>query len=167
MELMLMRDIVDKNHLKNTVDSSDYSVKSVHDGDTLTVHNKSQNIDVKIRLWGIDAPELDQEGGKESLSYLKTALENYKISKIEEMGKDRYGRTLAKIYIETSSSAIDELNLSIINYGWAWWYEKYVQNAKEYKIANELARQNKRGVYGDANAMPPWEWRKSKKNEQE
>lgn len=44
------------------------SVYKIYDGDTITLHR--DNKDYKIRFFGIDAPELKQEFGKESREHL-------------------------------------------------------------------------------------------------
>ena len=41
----------------------------------------------------------------------------------------------------------------------AWWYRKYAPKKKELAKAEAAARKAKRGLWADANPIPPWEWR--------
>jgi endonuclease YncB( thermonuclease family) len=43
------------------------------------------------------------------------------------------------------------------------FYRKYGKDLKLYDLENE-ARASRRGLWADANPMPPWEWRKKKSN---
>ena len=47
-------------------------VVSIHDGDTITVLQDKQQ--VKVRLFGIDAPELKQPYGKKSKRFLSNLI---------------------------------------------------------------------------------------------
>ena len=47
-------------------------VVSIHDGDTITVLQDKQQ--VKVRLFGIDAPELNQPYGKKSKRFLSNLI---------------------------------------------------------------------------------------------
>ncbi len=48
--------------------AQEYTLSWIHDGDTVTVKRGDKR--VKVRLYGIDAPELDQAGGRASLHFL-------------------------------------------------------------------------------------------------
>lgn len=62
----------------------------VIDGDTFTIGNKT------IRLEGIDAPEKGQAYGREATEGLEELLTDIKIV---EKGTDKYGRTIAQVYV--------------------------------------------------------------------
>ncbi|MEO1476210.1 MAG: thermonuclease family protein [Pseudomonadota bacterium] len=70
-------------------------VRHVVDGDTfyLLGHNGP------IRLWGIDAPELDQAGGEASKRALEALLSRGAVS-CHFIGTDRYGRRVARCFLE-------------------------------------------------------------------
>ncbi len=70
-------------------------VTYVYDGDTVKV--KSQGVDVKIRLFGIDAPEKKQPFGKASTENLRKLIKSRRVI-IEPVEMGRYGRLIAKIY---------------------------------------------------------------------
>jgi len=67
-------------------------VVSVTDGDTIKVFDVEYG-QVKIRLYGIDAPEKGQPYGKAAGEYLASLIAG-EIVDIETVTKDRYGRTV-------------------------------------------------------------------------
>ena len=69
-------------------------VVSVHDGDTLTALDAA-NVQHKVRLTGIDAPEIGQPFGTKARDRL-TALAKGKTVTIHGHGQDRYGRPVGR-----------------------------------------------------------------------
>ena len=129
-------------------------VVAVADGDTMTVLKDLQQ--VKVRLTEIDAPEKKQAFGnrsKESLSDLcfgKTAT-------LVEKGKDRYGRTLARV----TCNGVDA-NAEQVKRGMAWVYDRYVTDKSLYAV-QDAARASHLGLWHDEHPVPPWEWRRDKR----
>lgn len=127
-------------------------VVKVADGDTITVLHGSEQI--KIRLAGIDAPEKAQPFGnvaKQSVSEMVFGKE----VRVVEQGRDRYGRTIGRIYqgdIDVSAEQIKQ--------GMAWVYRKYTKEAALYQLEEE-AKQHRIGLWADVEPTPPWAWRKS------
>src|SRR4028118_519381 len=73
---------------------------SVYDGDTFQVQCDGRK--QKIRLCGIDAPEIKQPLGIESRNYLRSLFAQAKGQVIViEMDRDKYGRTVAEILFDT------------------------------------------------------------------
>ena len=130
----------------------DGRVIKVHDGDTITVFYQLQP--VRIRLWGIDAPELEQDDGTESASALRKLILGKKVL-IEPKDKDRYGRLVAIIYVH------DTLNVNrwLVREGWAWVYRRYNKEEGWLEL-EEQARDQKIGLWADEPNVPPWEWRR-------
>lgn len=126
-------------------------VVSISDGDTITV--LVERMQVKVRLVEIDAPEKAQAFGnlsKHSLSDMcfgKDAL-------IQEQSKDRYGRTLGRV----SCDGIDA-NAEQVRRGMAWVYRKYAPKDSPLFAVEKEAKAASRGLWADADPMPPWEWR--------
>ena len=91
---------------------------SVYDGDTLRVVRGNEEL--KIRFCGIDAPEKKQPMGIESRDYLRSLVD---IGKGElllvPVEKDRYGRTVAEVYVKDSKSTIINLNVQMVRDGYA------------------------------------------------
>ena len=137
------------------VSDSSFSAKviDVHDGDTITVEDSFRN-QVKVRLAKIDAPELNQESGRESRKHLCDLIEDATV-RIERTGKDDYGRILAIVY----DSDGYEVNLQMVKDGWAWHFKKYDQSYN-YSQAEENAKWQLKGIWRYGTPTPPWEWRK-------
>ena len=132
-----------------------WRVVNVHDGDTLTALDDT-NTQQRIRLQGIDAPELGQPFGRASRDRL-AALAKGKAATITPHGRDRYGRTIATIEIEG-----DELGHRLVAEGLAWHYVQF-NNDPLLAAAEQKARAARRGLWADAKPVPPWEWRASEK----
>lgn len=134
-------------------------VISVADGDTLTVLTSSYD-KIKIRFQGIDAPELGQEYGQKAKDDLKaiTRASGGQVA-IEDLGKDQYGRTLARVY----DSKGGNVGLQLVENGSAWHFEKYSDDVKLAQAQIE-AKANKRGLWGaDVAPISPDEYRAGKK----
>ncbi len=71
---------------------------------------------------------------------------------IKEKGKDRYGRTIGVVYYKN-----EDINEQMVLKGFAWAFLKY---SKEYVKQEQIARDNKNGLWKDKNAIAPWEFRK-------
>lgn len=127
-------------------------VVAVSDGDTYKVMFGGK--ERVIRLEHIDCPEKGQPFGTKAKKYA-SALCFGKVVKIIGKGKtDRYQRIVAEVY-----SGNICINKDLVKKGLAWHYFKYSDNI-EYADLEKSARQKKIGIWEDANATPPWEWRK-------
>jgi len=124
-------------------------VVSIHDGDTITVLSGKEQI--KVRLYGIDAPEKKQDYGQRSKQFLASLIAG-QVIEVEPKGKDRYKRTLGIIYHKGQ-----DINAQMVLNGYAWAYVKY---SRIYVDQEKTARENKRGLWQSSNPTPPWEWRK-------
>ncbi|PLK49970.1 thermonuclease family protein [Uliginosibacterium sp. TH139] len=130
-------------------------VIGVTDGDTLLISQERQQ--GKIRLAEIDAPEKAQPFGqrsKESLSRLCYG----KQAEIIPQTKDRYGRTVARVLCD----GIDA-NAEQVRQGMAWVYDQYATDRTLYAVQGE-AKAARRGLWIDADPVPPWQWRKDRKS---
>ncbi len=50
------------------------------------------------------------------------------------------------------------LNRELVKAGFAWWYRRYAPEDERLKQLEAEARAAKRGLWVDANPVPPWEW---------
>nr|WP_256380617.1 thermonuclease family protein [Pleurocapsa sp. PCC 7319] len=81
------------------------------------------------------------------------------------MEQDRYGRTVAELYVKDSRSTAINLNVQMVRDGYAWHYERYSGNCPirgEFAIAEQLAKDEKLGIWNGSH-QKPWEWRKANK----
>ena len=126
-------------------------VVSVHDGDTLTLlHGKGKK--TKIRLEGIDAPEIGQPFGDASRQALDDLVFG-RVVTIVPVTVDRYGRTIGRVLIDRF-----DVNFEMVRSGLAWWYEHYSDEAALGQ-AQRYARARHWGLWQDAHPTPPWVWR--------
>ena len=127
-------------------------VIAVADGDTLTVQVDQAR--VKVRLVDIDAPELKQTFGDQARRSLTELCLN-KTATLEERGKDRYGRTLARVHCD----GVDA-NAEQVQKGMAWVFVRYAPKDSPLYGLEVAAKLSKQGVWEDDEPVPPWEWRK-------
>ena len=130
-------------------------VVRVADGDTITILD-STNVQNKVRLNKIDAPEKKQAFGEVSRKHLASMVAG-NVVKVEWTKKDKHGRILGDISIGTTN-----VNLRMVQDGLAWHFKAF-DNTPAYAQAENEARAKKIGLWKDANPIPPWEFRKAKK----
>jgi endonuclease YncB( thermonuclease family) len=130
-------------------------VVGVHDGDTLTLLVDG-NREVKVRLDGIDAPELGQPFGKNAKAALSATVFEKTVT-VKVGTTDRYGRTVGRIFLNGQN-----VNLGMVRSGLAWWYRQYASKDEALEIAEEYAKTRKEGLWADPQPIAPWEWRKKR-----
>jgi len=125
------------------------SVIIVHDGDTVSViRDKKQE---KVRLIGIDAPEIGQKPwGGEAKRSLESILQTsgWKVRIEFDVEKtDQHGRMLA--YVWTTDGSL--INLKMIRGGYALLYTipPNVKHAEEFKKAQAEARDKRLGIWSE------------------
>jgi micrococcal nuclease len=126
-------------------------VVSVHDGDTVIVRTDDGQT-LKVRLQGIDAPELKQAFGSRSRDELSALVKGKPVALVEH-GRDKYGRTLGTVIVD----GVDA-NARQVATGMAWHYARFDKSAGLAR-AQEAARAARTGLWGDAAPVAPWEWR--------
>ena len=132
-----------------------YKVIKVNDGDTITIMMNGEK--QKIRLYGIDTPEINQSFGTEAKQFLSDQILNKEVE-IEVKDTDRYKRLVAVVYLNNKS-----MNELLLKEGLAWWYEAYAKKECKYKELQEEAQRRKRGMWRNKGNIPPWEFRRMKK----
>lgn len=80
----------------------------VYDGDTLTINRQS------VRLYGIDAPELNEPYGIMSRNYLRSLVRGVEVT-CKLTGKTTYQRVVAHCYLPSGI----ELNQAMVEVGMA------------------------------------------------
>jgi endonuclease YncB( thermonuclease family) len=143
----------------------DGMVRAVYDGDTVLLATREDSR-LKVRLYGIDAPETAQTGspgqpfGEIARRTLMYKLMGRQVS-AEVMDIDQYRRTVAVIRY-----AGRDINREMVAEGLAWAYRQYLQEpyASEYIGAEELARARHKGLWRDDKPMPPWEFRHNRES---
>lgn len=127
----------------------------VPDGDSLKIDGE------RIRLAGIDAPELGQKCKREGISYdcgitardaLLGLIGDSQV-KCEKVATDRYRRTVARCFVNG-----EELGSLMVRSGWALDYRRYSKG--RYAGEEEEARKARRGLWA-GEFTPPWEHRRN------
>ena len=125
----------------------------VIDGDTLEVGS------VRIRLFGLDAPESAQRClagsrrwpcGEKATRALVGRIDGRSVA-CEERDKDRYGRIVA-----VCRYGGQDVNAWLVREGWAMAYRRY---SSAYAGEEASAKAAKRGVWR-GEFVPPWDWRR-------
>jgi endonuclease YncB( thermonuclease family) len=133
-------------------------VVGVTDGDTITVLAPG-NVQYRIRLAGIDAPEHNQAFGTRSKQNLSRLVFGKTVSL--DCGKaESYGRLVCKVLLPGGEDA----DLDQVKAGMAWHYKQYESeqssaDRKAYAAAEDAAREAHRGLWADAHPVPPWDFR--------
>ena len=96
-------------------------VVGVSDGDTITVlQNRTP---IKVRLHGIDCPEIGQDFGSRAKAFTSELVFG-QVVKVVPRDTDRYGRTVADVILADGRI----LNHELVRAGLAWRYRKYAPN---------------------------------------
>jgi endonuclease YncB( thermonuclease family) len=130
-------------------------VVAVADGDTLTVLTYG-NRRVVVRLAGIDAPEKGQSYGQRSKQSLSDLCLS-KTSSVTIWGHDKYRRALG--YVTCGDVSASDAQVAA---GMAWVYRQYSDDPGLLALEGQ-ARARRRGLWGDRNPVPPWEFRRRRR----
>lgn len=128
-------------------------VVTIADGDTLSILRDGRDV-VRVRLWGIDAPEAGQDHGDKARRRL-VELAAGKTARVEPVELDRYGRMVARVRIGAAN-----LGTIQVRDGFAWWFRRHASGAVELEQAEAEARAARRGLWSAPVApVAPWDWR--------
>ncbi|AJC93828.1 thermonuclease (SNc family) [Campylobacter volucris] len=128
----------------------------VIDGDTIEV--KTNDKEIIVRLFGIDAPEKDQSYGQMSQKFLNAIVLNKEVV-LGVKDEDKYGRILAIVYLNDR-----DINQVMVANGYAWAYEHY---SDLYVKDQQLAQNAKKGLWEEKDPIEPHKWRKQIRFNQE
>lgn len=131
------------------------TVIKINDGDTLTIIN-GENKRVKIRLYGIDSPELDQSHGQNAKRFLSEKVLEKNIT-AEILDIDRYKRCVGRVFSDGT-----DINRMMVEEGHAWVYARYCEIAEcaQWEKLQKAAREQKKGLWSQKYPVEPWKWRK-------
>ncbi len=126
------------------------TVVDVIDGDSLKL--LSSGVEVEVRLQGIDCPELDQDFGERARTRLSQLTEGQSVRWVQK-GTDRYGRTLADVYVGDRNSGH-----VLLSEGLAWHFIRYSDDELMAGLEQD-ARSEGRGLWSRRDPIPPWDFR--------
>jgi micrococcal nuclease len=131
-------------------------VAGVIDGDTIRVTHDLKS--VKVRLYGVDCPDIKQVGGKAARALVRR-LAFGRVLLIESKGKDRYKRIIGRVFLLSGNT----LSRELVKAGKCWWYEKYAPDDQYLMELEKEAKAEKRDIWAEPDPVPPWEWRKKRR----
>jgi endonuclease YncB( thermonuclease family) len=133
-------------------------------------HQNTQKI--KIRLDNIDAPEKDQDFGKQSRDSLLQMV-GKKIVQIDSRAVDQYGRLVGLISVDGLNANEEQVRRGMAWAAGSWRQSRRVpigvplaganshsHSDETYRTLQGEARQAKRGLWAQNNPQAPWLWRK-------
>lgn len=128
-------------------------VTHVTDGDTVWVQPLQGGEAHKVRLLGIDAPEICQLWGPQSRAALHAVLLG-QVVEVTARTRDSYGRLLAQL-----SRQGNDVGAWMVGQGYAWSYS-YKNNAGPYEALQLYAQTQHLGLFSDGRALQPRWFRK-------
>jgi micrococcal nuclease len=128
-------------------------VSRVFDGDTLWVKPLAGGRVRKLRLDGLDAPEICQAGGTASREALASRVLKQVVT-VRVRGFDVYDRALVRI-----EHRGHDVGAAMVLDGHAWTY-RWQNDPGLYAAEEALARGARKGVFAEANAETPSAFRR-------
>lgn len=123
-------------------------VTRVYDGDTVWVQPLAGGRYRKLRLDGLDAPEICQSGGTDSRDMLARRVLKQNVT-VTERQRDDYGRGLARL-----QHAGEDVGGWMVVQGQAWSY-RWRRSLGLYQAQEAQARGQGRGLFAQADAELP------------
>ncbi len=116
------------------------TVTHVSDGDTLWVRPERGGAPRKLRLHGIDAPEICQAGGTAARDALR-ALALHRSVQVVVLRRDDYQRALARVTRQG-----EDLARTLVLQGHAW-SSRFRRDPGPYVMEEQQARNGRRGLF--------------------
>jgi len=127
----------------------------VVDGDSLWVQPEGGGRRARLRLQGIDAPELCQPGGAPARAALQALVQGERLH-VTVHARDRFGRRLASVRRQRDGL---DVAAGMVAQGWAW-SDRQGWRRGRYWREEAQARAARRGVFATADAESPAEFRR-------
>ena len=127
-------------------------VTKVVDGDTLHVQPAQGGASQKLRIKGIDAPEVCQAWGMQSREALARLVWGQRVT-VQLNDVDDHGRWLAQVFVNG-----EDVGARLVAQGHAWSYQ-FRRDPGPYAFQQQQAAINRLGLFGQPQAMRPREFR--------
>jgi micrococcal nuclease len=129
------------------------TVTRISDGDTVWIRTSSSSRPIKVRIQGVDAPEICQAGGQQARDALRTRLLSQTVL-LKARSKDDFGRTLGTI-----EHAGQDVGQWLVRQGHAWSYS-FRHRPSVYAKEQAAAQAQRLGVWQQAKPQEPRAFRK-------
>lgn len=137
-------------------DYYDVAVRKAIDGDTMLVYYNGRNI--KVKLYGVDAPKLDQPWGPQAKAVLR-GYENHRI-----LVSEQYQAPDGTPYVKAKVNGKD-LGTELLRAGHVWADEEFLYltfKEDKYDQHQRYAQGLNNGLWGAPNPKAPWLWHQGK-----
>src|SRR5215213_564148 len=130
-------------------------VIEVNSGDVITVFNL--NRPVRVKLLGLDAPEMDQAFGDVAKKHLSDLIYDKSVL-IEYSGISADGSLAGRVLLNST-----DIGAQMIRDGAAWFDPNNLSRLSEtdrevYRQSEQAARSERRGLWEAENPTAPWEF---------
>ncbi len=133
-------------------------VTHVSDGDTLWLEVSKSAKPIKVRLQGMDAPEICQPWGEQARDALKGKLLRQQVS-LNTRAKDDYNRALGRVEFQGA-----DVGQWLVSQGHAWSYH-HRRDPGPYISEQRIAEGKRLGLWAQTGAdarIEPRQWRKTR-----
>ncbi|WP_296490111.1 thermonuclease family protein [Rhodoferax sp.] len=127
-------------------------VTRVSDGDTLWIKPVEGAAPIKVRLLGLDAPELCQAGGEAARAALQQLVVGKPVQ-VKSNFQDTYGRDLARLRVGER-----DVGAALVSAGHAW-SSRWRNSKGPYAVQEMSARSARLGLFADPAAELPRDFR--------
>lgn len=144
---------------ESLVQKNKVRVVTVYDGDSLDVVGKNGKR-IKLRLYGIDAPEKGQHFANTARAFLEDLTQNSLYS-LDVYYKDKYDRYVAVLYDDNGIAVQEDL----IRNGFAWVYPRFCDDVLlcvGWQNVQDEAKSSRQGLWQEENPLTPWDYKHRK-----
>ena len=129
------------------------TVMNIYDADTLTVApSADEDCPLFVRLYGIDAPELGQNGGNDARRFLAELLPLKSQVEIIPVSCDAHGRVIA--YLVRNGQVV---NARLVREGHAWVEASCrAMVCRKWLGLQKEAQKDAKGLWHEKNPKAPW-----------
>ncbi|MCM3874215.1 MAG: thermonuclease family protein, partial [Pyrinomonadaceae bacterium] len=132
------------------------TVSEIHDGDTITIICLKRPL--QIHLMGIMAPEKEQPYSEVARQHLSDLILNSQVV-VETSGLGENALIVGRVFLKEA-----DVGAQMLRDGAAWYDKPYDSILTEdqrqmYLACESAARSEHRGIWQDANPLPPWEFK--------
>ncbi len=140
------------------------SIFKVVDGDSIRMMTADAGA-VDLRLASIDAPELNQAGGRAAKKHLETITAG-RTATFLQTDTDRYQRAVVFMFVNDLNSGDvsggqQEVNAKMVADGFAWHAIQFSSSDRLARLEG-AAKAKRLGLWADVNPQPPWVFRDQK-----
>jgi len=132
-------------------------VVGIRTGDTLSVLRKGRV--VQVHLYGVACPQRRQAFSTQARQFTRDVAFRQTVAVVVDAvtmdATNRRGQLIAAVQLPNGR----DLSQALVQAGYAWHDTRYAPHDKRLAQLQAEARATQRGLWTDANPVPPWEWR--------